>query len=170
MATLPRASDERPTLDRVDRHIISALQEDGRRPYSQIARDLDMSESSVRYRVGKLEASGIVQVVGIANPLRIGFDIIALLGIHVERDRLPAVSEAMAQLPETSYVATTAGSFDLFVEVICRDTAHFSSLLTEHVRSVPGVVDTQSFLVLDIHKMAYGWGVGEPPDAVTDDR
>lgn len=148
-------------LDDVDRRIIAALQVEGRRPFSRIARDLDVSESSVRYRVKRLEENGVVQIVGIADPLRIGFDLMALVGVKVRPGRMHDVVAGMKELPETSYVAVTAGGFDLITEVICRDTAHFTELLIERIQGLDGVADTQSFLVLEIHKMAYGWGVHE---------
>ena len=50
---------------------------------------------------------------------------------------------------------------DAIVEVVCRDTAHFTELLTQRLHHVDGVLSAESFLVLEIHKMAYGWGVGE---------
>jgi Lrp/AsnC family transcriptional regulator for asnA, asnC and gidA len=147
-------------LDDVDKRIISALQAEGRRPYSRIAADLDVSESVVRYRAQRLEQAGVLQVVGIADPLRIGFDRMALIGLKVRPGSLDAVCAAITELPETSYVAALAGSFDAIVEVICRDTAHFTELL-KRLHVVDGVTSTESFLVLEIHKMAYGWGVGE---------
>lgn len=150
-----------PRLDDVDRRIIGALQAEGRRPYSRIAADAGVSESVVRYRVQRLEQAGILQVVGIADPLRIGFDRMALIGLKVRPGTIHDVCEAVTALPETSYVAATAGSFDVIVEVICRDTAHFTELLTKRLHLVDGIVATESFLVLEIHKMAYGWGVGE---------
>jgi Lrp/AsnC family transcriptional regulator, regulator for asnA, asnC and gidA len=148
-------------LDAVDRRIIGALQADGRRPYSRIAADLDVSESLVRYRVSRLEQTGMLQIVGIADPLRIGFDHMALIGLKVRPGALDAVTAAVTAFPETSYVATTAGAYDVIVEVICRDTAHFTELLKQRLHRVDGVVSTESFLVLEIHKLAYGWGVGE---------
>lgn len=147
-------------LDDVDKRIISALQADGRRPYSRIAADLDVSESVVRYRAQRLEQAGVLQVVGIADPLRIGFDRMALIGLKVRPGSLDDVCAAITELPETSYVAALAGSFDAIVEVVCRDTAHFTELL-KRLHVVDGVTSTESFLVLEIHKMAYGWGVGE---------
>jgi Lrp/AsnC family transcriptional regulator, regulator for asnA, asnC and gidA len=148
-------------LDDVDRGIIAALQAEGRRPYSRVAADLGVSESVVRYRVQRLEQAGLLQVVGIADPLRIGFDRMALLGLKVRPGTVSHVCEAVTAFPETSYVAATAGSFDVIVEVICRDTAHFTELLTGRLHAVDGVVSAESFLVLEIHKMAYGWGVAE---------
>jgi Lrp/AsnC family transcriptional regulator, regulator for asnA, asnC and gidA len=147
-------------LNDVDKRIISALQADGRRPYSRIASDLGVSESVVRYRAQRLEQAGVLQVVGIADPLRIGFDRMALIGLKVRPGSLDDVCAAITELPETSYVAALAGSFDAIVEVICRDTAHFTELL-KRLHVVDGVTSTESFLVLEIHKMAYGWGVGE---------
>jgi Lrp/AsnC family transcriptional regulator for asnA, asnC and gidA len=148
-------------LDDVDRRIIAALQAEGRRPYSRIAADLGVSESVVRYRAGRLEQAGILQVVGIADPLRIGFDHMALIGLRVRPGTIRAVCAAVTEFPETSYVANTAGSFDAIVEVICRDTAHFTELLQDRIQRVDGVLATESFFVLEIHKMAYGWGVRE---------
>lgn len=148
-------------LDDVDKGIIAALQADGRRPYSRIAADLDVSESVVRYRAQRLEQAGVLQVVGIADPMRVGFDRMALLGIKVRPGTVDAVCAAIAAFPETSYVVAIAGSFDVLVEVVCRDTAHFTELLTQRVHQVDGVLSAESFLVLEIHKMAYGWGVGQ---------
>jgi Lrp/AsnC family transcriptional regulator for asnA, asnC and gidA len=153
-------------LDDVDKGIIGALQAEGRRPYSRIASDLGVSESVVRYRAQKLEQAGVLQVVGIADPLRIGFDRMALIGLKVRPGTLDDVCRAVTAFPETSYVAAIAGSYDVIAEVICRDTAHFTELLTQRLHQVDGVVSTESFLVLEIHKLAYGWGVGEVATSV----
>jgi Lrp/AsnC family transcriptional regulator for asnA, asnC and gidA len=155
----PDENGRPPRLDAVDQRIIAILQADGRRPFSRIAREIDVSESVVRYRVARLEEHGLLQIVGIADPLRIGFDRMALLGVRVQPGRLADVCAAVTALPETSYVAETAGSFDVFVEVICRDTAHFAELLKDRIHRIDGVTSVESFLVLEIHKLAYGWGV-----------
>jgi Lrp/AsnC family transcriptional regulator for asnA, asnC and gidA len=148
-------------LDDVDRRLIAALQADGRRPYSRIASDLGVSESVVRYRAQRLERAGILQVVGIADPLKIGFDLMAMIGVKVRPGAIDEVCAGITALPETSYVAAIAGAYDVLVEVVCRDTAHFSELLKRRLHEIDGVIDTESFLILEIHKMAYGWGVGE---------
>ncbi len=161
LASSENSSNSVPRLDDVDKRIIAALQVEGQRPYSRIAGDLGVSESVVRYRVSRLEQSGILQVVGIADPLRLGFDHMAMIGIKARSGTVREVCEAITAFPETSYVANTAGRFDALVEVICRDTAHFTELLQERLQKVDGVVATEPFFVLAIHKMAYGWGVGE---------
>ena len=156
-------------LDDVDKGIIGALQVEGRRPYSRIAADLGVSESVVRYRAQRLEQASVLQVVGIADPLRIGFDRMALIGVKVRPGTVDEVCAAVTAFPETSYVVAIAGSFDVLVEVVCRDTAHFTELLTQRLHQVDGVVSAESFLVLEIHKMAYGWGVGDVATTVNED-
>jgi Lrp/AsnC family transcriptional regulator for asnA, asnC and gidA len=155
------SSSQNPKLDDTDRGIIAALQAEGRRPYSRVAADLGVSESVVRYRVARLEEAGLLQIVGIADPLRLGFDHMALIGLKTRPGTVRAVCEAVTAFPETSYVANTAGSFDAIVEVICRDTGHFTELLQERLHHVDGVLSAETFFVLEIHKMAYGWGVRE---------
>lgn len=146
-------------LDDIDRQLIAGLQRDGRRPFAKLGAEIGIGESVVRYRVRRLEHAGILQIVGIADPLKVGFDLMALVGIRVVPGRISDVAAAIATFGETSYVASVAGGFDLIVEVVCRDTAHFTRLLTQQIHHVDGVVSTESFLIMEIHKMAYGWDV-----------
>ncbi|MGW4823305.1 Lrp/AsnC family transcriptional regulator [Streptomyces sp. NPDC004227] len=155
-------------LDDIDRRIIAILQTDGRRAYSLIASDVGIPASSVRYRLQRLKDAGILQVVGIANPLTIGFDRLAMIGIRVRTGTAPSVCRALRELPETAYVIMTAGGFDIMAEVICRDTAHFTDLMTRRLHLIDGIVATESFFVLEVHKLAYGWGVGEVETSVLD--
>ena len=163
MPRIPQLPDSAFALDDLDRDIVSILQRDGRRPYSKVASELGVAESVVRYRVQRLEKSGILQIVGIADPLKVGFDLMALVGVGVAPGMIRDVADVMSQLPEASYVARVAGRFDLIVEVVCRDTAHFSALLSDRMQAVDGVLRTESFLILGIDKMAYGWDVRTDP-------
>jgi Lrp/AsnC family transcriptional regulator, regulator for asnA, asnC and gidA len=150
-----------PALDKLDRKLIAALQKDGRKPFSALAEEFNVPASSVRYRVQRLEESGVLQIVGIANPLNIGFDRLALIGVRCEPGTGRAVCAALSEFPETSYVVLTTGSFDVMVEVVCKDVGHYAEFMFEHLQKVPGVASTETFFVLEAHKLAYGWGVGE---------
>lgn len=157
----PMGNQSGHPLDDIDRRIIAILQADGRRPYSQIAEDLDIPASSVRYRVQRLEENGTLQIVGIANPLTIGFDRFAMIGLKVRPGTAREVCRELREYPETSYVILTAGQYDVMAEVICRDTDHFTDLVNQRMHLIEGVLSTESFFVLEVHKLAYGWGVGE---------
>jgi Lrp/AsnC family transcriptional regulator for asnA, asnC and gidA len=148
------------SLDPIDRQVVAALQADGRRAFSSIADELGVAESVVRYRAQRMERAGILQVVGIADPLKLGFDLMALVGLRVAPGTSGDVCAAAGTLAETSYVAAVAGRYDVFVELVCRDSAHFQQVLGS-LQTIAGVQSTESFLILEIHKMAYGWGAGD---------
>ncbi len=164
-----RVSEVVGRLDWIDRRIIADLQADGRKKFSTIGRELGVAESVVRYRVQRLQNERILQIVGIADPLRIGFDHFALVGLRIRPGMSEAVCAQLATMPETSYVVAVAGAAsDAIAEVICRDTRHFAELLNQRIQVIDGVVSTDVFFVTQVYKMAYGWGVPEvAPSDVT---
>ena len=93
----------------LDKRIIEHLQADGRRPFTQIAAELGVSEAAVRARTNRLIERGILQVVGVTDPLKLGFHQMAMIGIRCESDRLVSVAEQVAEMPEVDYVVITAG-------------------------------------------------------------
>ena len=103
-----------------------------------------MGESVIHCRIQRREKSGILQVVGIADPLRLGLDLMALIQVRVDTGLLHDVIVEIREYPEVSYLAATAGNYDLIVEVVCRDTAHFSELLSGRLQAVSGVRSTSS--------------------------
>jgi Lrp/AsnC family transcriptional regulator for asnA, asnC and gidA len=150
-------------IDDIDRSIISHLQFDGRAPYTKIAEELDISEGAVRRRVSKLIDAGVMQIVAIVEPDKLGWNETGIIGITVQAHRIQEVAEAVSRLSEISYLVQAAGEFDLLAEVFCRDREHFVSFLNDKLQKIPGVERTQSFLILKMHKLSYRWGEAEPP-------
>ncbi|MGO2140822.1 MAG: Lrp/AsnC family transcriptional regulator [Leucobacter sp.] len=150
-------------LDDIDRRLIAILQTDGRRSFKEISEETGIPASSVRYRVQRLEESGTLQIVGVADPLRIGFDRLALVGLKCEMGKARLVCEELSKLPETSYVVLTTGPFDVMVEVVCRDVAHYTEFLHDRLPKQDGIIGAETFFVLEAYKLAYGWGVGDAP-------
>lgn len=144
-------------LDTLSKAIISLLQQDGRAPYASIAKKVGLSETAVRQRVQRLIDAEIMQIVAVTDPTQVGFQRQAMIGIRVSGDMLP-VARAVSELDEVSYVVTTAGSFDLLVEVVCEDDAHLLRLLSEDIRLLPGVTETETFMYLHLNKQRYDWG------------
>ncbi len=145
-------------LDELDKRIIEQLQQDGRRPYTQIAPAVGLSEAAVRQRVQRLVDSGVMQIVGVTDPKMLGFGRQAMIGLTVEGDTRK-VADAVAALPEVVYVVLAAGSLDVLVEVVVEDDEHLLELLNNKIRAIDGVRDTETFMYLRIHKETYAWGV-----------
>lgn len=144
-------------LDPVSKQIIEELQEDGRRSYAAIAATVGLSEAAVRQRVQRLRETGVIQIVGVTDPLTVGFRRQALVGITVEGD-LERVADKLVAIPEIDYVVMCAGSFDLLVECVCEDDDHLLRLLNGSIRSIPGVRATETFVYLKLAKQTYTWG------------
>lgn len=148
---------ERVTLDEADRRIIEMLQVDGRRAYGSIADEVGLSETAVRRRVQRLRDAGALQIVAVTDPLQLGFNREALLGVRVQGDVRAAANE-IASIDECVYVVLTAGSFDIICEVITEDDSHLVSVLNDQIRAVPGVTEVETFVYLKLAKQTYEWG------------
>ena len=146
-------------IDDKDREIIRHLQADGRLPYSQLGQLVGLSDGAVRQRVHRLTEQGIIDIVAVTDPARIGFSYQALLGLKVSRD-VRAVAEEIGRLDEAVYVVLAAGRYDLLVEVVCRDDGTFLELVNGSIRATPGVDAVEVFSYLAITKQIYDWGVG----------
>jgi Lrp/AsnC family transcriptional regulator for asnA, asnC and gidA len=148
----------RRPIDDLDRRIIEALQANGRESFRRIAAQLGVSEATVRARYGRLVEDEIVQVVGVTNPLGIGFEGMAMVGVRTAGAPEP-VADEIATWTEADYVVVTAGQFDLLVEVVCSDRRELLDL-TNRMRALEGVVSTETFLYLQMCKQLYDWGTG----------
>ena len=151
-----RRADVTVRLDDTAKRIIEILQEDGRASYATIAKTVGLSEAAARARVQKLLDAEVMQVVAVTDPTQVGFARQAMVGIRTEGD-LMAVGDRLAELPEVDYVVTTAGSFDLLVEVVCEDDPHLLAVLRA-IREVDGVVSSETFVYLKLNKQHYNWG------------
>ncbi|WP_329519892.1 Lrp/AsnC family transcriptional regulator [Spirillospora sp. NBC_01491] len=143
-------------LDETAKQIIEQLQQDGRRSYTAIGKAVGLSEAAVRQRVQKLLDAGAMQIVGVADPLTLGFSRRLMVGLRCEGD-LERIADELAELTEVGYVVITAGSFDILLELVCEDDDRVLRLLAR-IRAVTGVVSTDSFVYLKLRKQTHSWG------------
>ena len=145
----------RDGLDAFDLQIIAALKEDGRMPFAEIARRLDVSPGMVRERYHRLVEDGILQVVAVTNPPLVGYRMMTLIGIKVDGSRLQETARQIAAFDEVVYLVICTGTYDLLAEVVCRDNAELLQFLTERLHKLEGIRDTETFVYLDIAKEIY---------------
>jgi Lrp/AsnC family transcriptional regulator for asnA, asnC and gidA len=142
-------------IDALDQGIIEALQANGRESFRAIAAGLGVSEATVRARYARMCDDDILQVVGVTNPLGLGFEQ-ALIGVKTTGSPQP-VADEIASWAEADYVVVTAGQYDLVVELVAADRRGLLEL-TNRMRALDGVVSTETFLYLDLVKQLYDWG------------
>lgn len=157
-AASSRDAELRPvTLDAIDKAVIRELQLDGRIPYAQLGPKVGLSQAAVRKRVQRLIDSGLMQVVAVTDPQRLGFTLQAMIGVRASGG-LRSIAAELASVPEIDYVVITSGRYDLLVEVVCTDSAELLDLLDERIRGLEGVLSADVFTYLHLEKQTYSWG------------
>lgn len=142
-------------LDGVDQYIIEAMRQDGRIAFAQIAQQLNVSPGMIRVRYNRLVEMGILKVVAVTNPLRMGYKTMAMIGIRTEGEKMLQVAEQVSAFEEVIYLIVVSGRYDIIAEVVCRDHAHLLRFLTEKLYTVEGVRESESFMHLKIQKEVY---------------
>jgi Lrp/AsnC family transcriptional regulator for asnA, asnC and gidA len=142
------------TLDPLDLEIVRELQDDGRRAFREIARNLSVPEATVRTRVKRLQELGVLQILAFTNPSKLGHAKLALLFADVDPHDHERVVETLGRWPEVSYLSTTLGTADLCVQVLCRDDEALFAL-QQKVRSLPGIRDVRMMHEIKVHKIRF---------------
>ena len=144
-------------IDDTDLKIIKILNEDGRASFSHIAKALGVSPGMIRQRYNRLVDEGVLQVVAITNPLLMGLTTMAQIGVRVNVHRMQEIANQIAAFEEVIYLVLLTGSYDMFIEVVCRDRDHLLEFLTNKLYSVEGVNEAETFVYLRIAKEEYTW-------------
>lgn len=142
-------------LDELDRQIIGELQEDGRRPFREIARNLGVSERTIRGRAKRLQDSGILRILAFADPFTVGKSVLALVLLRVEALAHDRLVEQISAYSEVSYVSSLIGRADIYAQLICRDNEHLWELVNQRLRGLDGVLETETMMEMKVHKFIY---------------
>jgi Lrp/AsnC family transcriptional regulator, regulator for asnA, asnC and gidA len=144
-------------LDDLDQAIIELLRQDGRMPFRSIARELDITEATVRSRVRRLEESNTMRVVAVTDIQAAGFGMLLAVGVQVENRAPEAVARDMAQLQQVFSVSVVVGTHDIEILVVASDQADLDCLLSETLVAIPGVRRLTPALAVDVLKNQPDW-------------
>jgi len=135
--------------DELDRSLVEALQIDGRTSHAKMARDLGVSEGTVRRRLASLLSSRIIRVVALVEPEQLGYHMSAFIGLQVSPPRVEAVASELAGLSETDHVSITTGSYDIFMWVNVANSQALATFLHKKVGIIEGIRQTETFVSLE---------------------
>ena len=152
-----RAASVQIELDDIDHAIINLLRADGRLPYRAIARELQLTESTVRARVKRLEDSNTRRVVAVTDIEAAGYGMLLAIGVQVENRSPEAVARDMAEIPEVFSVNAVVGTHDVEILVVAKDETALNHLLTQQLACMPGVRRLTPALAVDVLKNQPDW-------------
>jgi Lrp/AsnC family transcriptional regulator for asnA, asnC and gidA len=145
-------------LDRLDQQIISALEDDGRRPYRDIARDLGVAEATVRARVGRLTDAGLIRITAVGDPLSLGIEVGAISLISVKPGSSEKTAQRLAAYPNVRFVGESFGSADIIIQTLHPDLRSLHRFIgTELPAALPEITRTETFQLARVVKSTWNW-------------
>ena len=156
------------TIDALDRQIILELRDSGRKSYLELAKQLHVSETTVRNRVKHLINEGIMTINAIPDLETLGYGFVGIVGLQIRLADLREVVKQLSRNPNVCYLANVTGRFDLIAIVVTRSAAEFADFMEKVVSSVPNVLRTETFVNLHVYKgMVVGGDIGHLVDNIT---
>lgn len=150
-------------FDELDRQIICALQDDGRRTNVDIAREVGVTEATVRKRLDRLLGEGIIHPTAWLDLGHAGLNTGVVIALQVDLSMVGQIAEQLASLEQVLSVCYTTGEYDLFVEGVFGSDQELLHFLTSAVAPIPGIRKTSTFHVLKRVKSEYQWKLPAPP-------
>jgi Lrp/AsnC family transcriptional regulator, regulator for asnA, asnC and gidA len=156
----PAAARTRPRqVDDLDRKILKMLQVDGRLSNTEIARSLEITETTVRKRIAHLLDERLMSIVAVPTPEASGMSLSAILGVSVELPAIRPVADIIRSYPEVRYVGLSSGRYDLMVEAFFTDQEHLLDFVTNKLGSLSGITSLETSIILKVVKFSYEWEI-----------
>jgi len=137
-------------IDKLDLQILSILIEDGRTPYTDIAKKLFVSGGTIHVRMKKMEKLGIVVKQQLkVDYEKLGYDVTAFLGVYMNQSsQFSDVLDGLKKIKEVVESHYTTGTYGFFLKLVCRDTNHLRDVLGE-IQQIKGIQRTETLISLE---------------------
>ncbi|MBL7877805.1 MAG: Lrp/AsnC ligand binding domain-containing protein [Cyclobacteriaceae bacterium] len=138
-------------IDNTDLRILEILMQDAKRPYTEVAKKVNVSQGTVHVRMNKMEDAGILDKTTLRiNYAKLGYDITAFIGIYLEKSALyDMVLAKLRGIPEITNIHYTTGNYSMFIKIHCRDTNHLKEVLHDKMQQVEGIERTETMISLE---------------------
>lgn len=140
-------------IDAADKRLITALRENGRISWVNLAEKVNLSASACQRRVEALQAAGVIKKFTVdLDPLSMGQTIHAFINVKVERQNVDTANAFRARItsyPEVQACYKLSGNIDYLINVAAADIKALSSFIDNKLLALEGVVDASSAIVLE---------------------
>ena len=152
------STGKKKMLDQLDCQMIELLQKDGRVSNTEIAKKLGISEATVRTRLNRLIEEEYIQIVAVSNPIKLGFEIVGNICIHVEIKKMGSIIKELKKLKPLWFIVQTTGGTGIDTEFVAKSLDELNELIFEKINKIDGVIKTETSLFLNYIKRQYDWG------------
>jgi Lrp/AsnC family transcriptional regulator for asnA, asnC and gidA len=151
-------SNRKKAIDALDCRMIEILQKDGRISNTEIAKAIGISEATVRARLNRLIEEGFIQIVAVSNPLKLGYEIVGNIRIHVDIKKTERILRELRTIKALWYIVQTTGGTGIDGEFVLKNLEELNDLIFEKINKIDGVLRTETNLFLNFVKRQYDWG------------
>jgi len=152
------SNGRKKAIDSVDCQMIRLLQKDGRISNTDIAKQISLSEATVRTRLNRLIEDGYIQIVAVSNPIKLGFKIVGNLRVHVDIKKMDRIIRELKKLKPLWFIVQSTGGTGIDGEFIVKNLEELNELIFEKINKIDGVRKTETSLFLNYIKRQYDWG------------
>jgi DNA-binding Lrp family transcriptional regulator len=153
---LPRPEVRPEAVDELDLRIIGLLQEDARISNRSVAAELDVSESTVRGRLRRMEEDHLIRIRAVSDVQAFGLTAAAVVGVHVN-GKIGAIAAALQKLDGVAAIIRSLGEFDFVLIALADTRATLLELVLTQIQGIKGVRSTELFESAGILKHVYTW-------------
>ncbi|MEM9229688.1 MAG: Lrp/AsnC ligand binding domain-containing protein [Pseudomonadota bacterium] len=144
-------------LDKIDHRILEELESDGRLSIVELSTRVNLTNTPCSERVKRLERSGyITGYRAVLNMDQLGLGHLTVVQVSLAAtggdNSLDAFNKAVVAVPEVESCLMLAGSFDYLLTIRTRDISHFRQVLGDKINKLPGILQTNSFAVMEVVK------------------
>ena len=144
------AGAEPTPIDDIDRSIIAELTRDGRMSVTQVAENVHISRAHAYTRIARLTGEGVLtKFTALVDPIKAGLRSSAYVTLKVSQHSWRELREQLGAIPEVHHIALVGGDFDVILLVRAIDNSDLRRVIFDQLQSMPGVLDTQTFLVFE---------------------
>ncbi|MFA6010384.1 MAG: Lrp/AsnC family transcriptional regulator [Desulfobacteraceae bacterium] len=148
-------------IDSIDSAMIILLQKDGRISNTDMARQLNLSESTVRSRLKRLIDDEIIQIVAVSNPFMLGFELTGNIYIYVEMKKIDDIITELKTFRELWYIILTTGDSNINAEFIVKNRDELNDLIYNKISKIEGVIRIETSVIMKFEKRDYGYGTAK---------
>jgi Lrp/AsnC family transcriptional regulator for asnA, asnC and gidA len=133
-------------IDPTNLSIIKHLR-DGRKSYKKIAKELSLSENTIRTRVHRLIGEGVLEISGLLDPDAINDHRVVMVGVKLKTMDLVKKGEEFSKVKGVISVSVVTGRFDLILIVLLKAGFGLLEFYTEEVSQLKDVQSVETFVV-----------------------
>ena len=151
-------SSRKKPIDAIDSKMINLLQKDGRLSNIEMAKQLGISEATVRARLKRLMDEGFIQIVAVSNPFKLGFEITGDIYIHVDMKKVQKIIKELKKIKALWYIVMTTGSSNINAEFVVRTLEDLNDLVYSQISNIDGVRRVEISVIMNYIKRNYEFG------------